>query len=152
MILLVLLFIFHIRCKYIQKREWEIKNKDLESNFIYCSSFRWSVLHQCDVDGISSVRTARFHPLARCCLVVSRQLQDPMCFQILWVQEGIALSSWVWRWAQTFTGDEVATVADLVVPDCWIWGLLRLATFVLQLFHSLYATERCALLGYVVER
>lgn len=34
------------------------------------------------------------------------------------------------------------TVVALVVPDYWIWELLRLAAFGLQLFYALCATER----------
>lgn len=71
------------------------------------------------------------------------QARHPTCFQIPWVREGIALTSWLWGWAQTFTGDGATTVAGLVVPGCWIWGLLRLAVFALQLLYAFYATERC---------
>lgn len=134
MSLLVLLFIIHSCRRHVQKRQWEIKNKDLESSFIYCSTSRWSVFHQYDVDGISSGQSCFIHCMGA--IWFSRgNFRIPRTFRLPGFKRGLLSASG--SRAQTFTGDGATAVTSLVVPDYWGWELLRLLSSGCSMLHML---------------
>ena len=108
------------------------------------------MFHHYYVDGISSVRTIRFHPLAGGCSVASRvSSRTPRDFKFRGFRRGLLSAPGS---GGEHRHSQVMELLHWQILWCWIAGVGNSKTFVLQLFYSLHATKRCALLGYVAER